>query len=354
MQDMTLPYLYDVTAEQLHQWVQQQGAPAYRTRQIRQWLPKGLRSIDDWKNLPASLREALQRDFCVQGLQLEQRLESKLDDTVRYVFSLRDGHRVESVFMRYRTGTSICLSTQSGCRMGCRFCASTGIGFGRNLTAGELLAQVARVGLEQGERISHVVLMRIGEPLENYDAVVSFLRRLREEDGPGISLRHVTLSTCGLVPEILRLAQEGLPVNLALSLHAPDDALRQELMPIARKYPLREVLQAVFAYGEETGRRPTFEYALFRDCNDRPEHARALVRLLRNRLAHVNLIPANEFPGSPFRKSRPEAVRAFQTILQQAGIACTVRRSLGEDIAAACGQLRRIREEGEPSCRSVL
>lgn len=339
------PYIYDVREEELRAWMQAQGQPAYRTKQVLEWLPKGILSEEDMTNLPLALRKSLADAYNFHGLCLERCLRSQIDDTTKYVFHLGDGNGVESVFMRYQTGTSVCLSTQSGCRMGCTFCASTGIGFGRNLTAGEMYAQVAVIGRDQGERISHVVLMGIGEPLENLEEVVSLLRRLNDPKGLNISMRHITLSTCGLVPQIYKLAEEKLPITLALSLHAPNDALRQRLMPIARFYPLKDVIDAVQHYSDVTGRRLTFEYALFRDVNDRPEEARELVRLLRGRLCHVNLIPANEFPGGLYRRSTPEATKQFQSILQKAGIPCTVRRELGGDIAAACGQLRRTREE---------
>lgn len=341
----TRPSLYDVTPEQLADWMAAQGQPRYRVKQVLDWLPRGLAGPDDLTNLPKSLRMALDEAFDLAGIQLEAKLTSQLDQTTKYIFQLPGGHRVESVWMEYQTGYSVCLSTQSGCRMGCTFCASTGIGFGRNLTSGELFAQVARMARDQNKRVSHVVLMGIGEPLENYEAVVEFLRRLRDPAGLGISLRHVTVSTCGLVPEIKRLAQEQLPITLALSLHAPTDELRAKLMPISRRYPLHEVLEAVFNYAQVTGRRPTFEYALFAGVNDQPKHAHQLAALLKRQLAHVNLIPANEFEGGLYRRPAPSVIRQFQRILTEAGIACTIRRELGGDIAAACGQLRRSREE---------
>lgn len=340
------PLLYDQTPEQLANWLAERQQPSYRLKQILAWLPRGLETEEDLSDLPKSLRQELASSFDLSGLTLKDKIVSALDDTTRYVFELADQHRVETVFLPYKTGFSVCLSTQSGCKMACTFCASTGIGFGRNLTAGELYAQVARVARDKACRISHVVLMGIGEPLENYEEVVKFLHLVHDEKGLNISYRHITMSTCGLVPQMHRLAKEGLPITLALSLHAPNDALRQQLMPIARRYPLSEVIEAVKTFAKETGRRPTYEYALFRGVNDQPQQAEALAKLLKGQLCHVNLIPANEFPGGRYRRSLPEDSKRFSQILESRGIPCTIRRELGGDIAAACGQLRRKREQG--------
>lgn len=338
------PYIYNVSTEDLAKWMEERNYPRFRLQQLLNWLPRGLTSVDDLTDMSKAMRRELAESFSFDGLKLEREVKSGLDATTRYVFALEDGNGVEAVYMEYKTGHSVCLSTQSGCRMGCKFCASTGIGFGRNLTAGELLAQVTFVARAQNVRISHVVLMGIGEPLENYDEVVKFIRLLNDPKGLNISLRHVTLSTCGLVPEICRLADEALPITLAISLHAPNDSLRKHLMPIANRYSMSELMEAVRYYLKQTGRRITYEYAMFRDVNDHLAEAEQLAKLLRGQLAHVNLIPANEFAESAFHRSEANQIKKFQQYLLSKSISCTVRRELGGDIAAACGQLRRKRE----------
>ncbi len=326
-------------------WVRDQGLPAYRARQLAVWSVRGPNQAQDLTDLPRPVRAQLARSFSFARLSLADKQVSALDGTVKYVFSLPDGNTIESVLMTYRHGRSVCLSTQAGCRMGCTFCASAQAGFGRNLTVDELLAQVTLMEADSPDaRISHVTLMGIGEPLDNLAAVVAFLKRVNHPDGKHISMRNLTVSTCGLVPEMIKFTQEGLPVTLSVSLHAPNDAIRRQLMPVARRFPLTDLLAACRQHTDKTGRRITFEYALFDGVNDQPEHAQALADRLSGMLCHVNLIPANEFEGGCYRTSHPSAVRRFQDILARRGLPVTVRRELGTDILAACGQLRRKKE----------
>ncbi len=339
--------LYDRTFDELSVWAAENGLPAYRTGQVFRWLGRGVTTFDAMTDLSKDLRAKLATDFRMDNLAVERKLVSAEDETTKYVFRLRDGNRVESVLMKYHHGYSVCISSQAGCRMGCTFCASTGAGFGRNLTAGEMLAQVALIGADCGARISNVVVMGIGEPFDNYAQLVRFLRLVNDERGLGIGMRHISVSTCGCVPEMVDFTDEGLPVTLSVSLHAPNDEIRKRLMPIARIHPIDQLLEACRRHVERTGRRISFEYSLFQGVNDRPEHALELARRLRGLQCHVNLIPANEFAGGLYRRSRPDAIRAFQDVLVREGINATVRRELGTDIDAACGQLRRRLEEAE-------
>lgn len=338
------PDIYALKEGELAAWVAAQGFPAYRAGQIADWLDKGVQSSEALHNLPRALRDALGAAFSFSPLRCVDELKSALDETRKYVFRLQDGNHIEAVYMEYRHGASVCVSSQVGCRMGCTFCASTRAGFARDLRAAEMLAQVRHIAARVPRRISHAVVMGIGEPLENLPELIGFLRGLHEPRRFNISYRHMTVSTCGLIPEMLNFLGAKLPVNLAVSLHAPEQGLRERLMPIARRYPLPELLHACRRYVRESGRRITFEYALFKGVNDAPEQAEALVRLLRGLLCHVNLIPANPFPGSGFQPSAARSVRRFQAVLEAAGLPCSLRRTLGRDIMAACGQLRRSRE----------
>lgn len=339
------PYIYDVAPEELARWMNEKGQPAYRARQVSARLIKGVDSTDDLTDIPKALRASLEEDFLFDGLTYAERRMSALDETVKYTGQLKDGNIIESVFMKYKGGTSVCISSQSGCRMGCTFCASTGLGFGRDLTSGEMLAQVALIGRDRGQRIDHVTIMGIGEPLENYDAVVDFFYRVNDPAGLNIGMRKLTVSTCGIVPRIYDLAALRLPITLAISLHAPNDRLRRELMPIAKRYPYDELMEACRFYAKTTSRRVTYEYALFGGVNDQLGHATELAGQLKGQLCHVNLIPVNEIPGGRYRRPSKETVKAFQQQLEKKGIACTVRRELGGDIQAACGQLRRTLKE---------
>lgn len=324
------------------------GAPPFRARQVFRWMHRRAAcDFAEMTDLPGDLRARLSVEADLGCAVVVRRQEDPDDGTVKLLLRLGDGETVETVLLRYRFGHTVCISTQAGCRMGCAFCASTVGGLARNLTSGEMVEQVlaavrelrARSG-DPEARVSRVVLMGIGEPLENYDAVVKFLRLIHEPAGLALSYRHMTVSTCGLAPEVRRLAREGLPITLAVSLHAPNDELRGRLMPVNRRYPLGDLLPACAEYGERTGRRVTFEYALVEGVNDAPELARELARLLRGTLGHVNLIPLNP-SGRGLRGSPPERVEAFRGALERAGVAVTVRRELGTGIDAACGQLRR-------------
>lgn len=334
-------FLYDLNLEDWQDWAKTNQLPAYRAAQIHQWVSRGIQSTDEMTNLSRDLRHILDEQFAIEGLHLEQKLVSKIDETAKYIFRLNDGNIIESVLMKYHYGQSVCISSQAGCKMGCTFCASTGAGFGRSLSSGEMLAQVARIARDSGERVGHVVVMGIGEPLDNYDNLIRFLKRVNDPQGLNIGLRHISVSTCGLVPEMLEFTDEGLPVTLSVSLHAPNDAIRRQLMPIARRYDLDQLLSACRHHIERTGRRISFEYSLFSGINDRPEHAAELAARLRGMLCHVNLIPANEFAGGLYQQSSASAVQSFLDQLTRAGINATIRRELGSDIMAACGQLRR-------------
>ena len=339
-----MQYIYDLSYEQWQHWVKEKGLPGFRAQQIYTWLGRGIERTEEMLNVPKNIRKLLDDSFIVNGLTAEDKQVSERDGTIKYSYRLADGNRIESVRMLYKHGQSVCLSSQAGCRMGCTFCASTGAGFGRNLTSGEMLAQVAAIARDTNERVSHVVIMGIGEPLDNYDAVVAFLKNINHPKGLNISLRHISVSTCGLVPEMLKFTDEGLPVTLSVSLHAPNDTLRRQLMPVARQYDISQLLAACRYHLEKTNRRISFEYALLKGINDLPGHADELASLLRTMLCHVNLIPANEFDGGLYSRSSPETVRHFQDRLTAAGINATVRRSLGTELMAACGQLRRSKE----------
>ena len=312
--------------------------PAFRARQLFRWLQKGVGSFEEMSNLSKSLREKLEERCYLAPPQVLRKQVSQQDGTVKYLWRLQDGNAVESVVMRYRHGNTVCISSQVGCRQGCIFCASTGLGFIRNLTAGEMLDQVLWSGLDSGVEITGIVLMGIGEPLENYDQVMRFLKLVNSPDGLNIGMRHISLSTCGLVPEIGLLAEEDLQLTLSISLHAPDDETRRKLMPIARKYDIGELTRACCDYFARTGRRISFEYALIRDVNDSPEQAKLIARLMQKTHGHLNLIPLNHVEGSPLI---PGDARAFSGLLKDLGVNVTVRRRLGADIDAACGQLRR-------------
>ena len=299
-------------------------------------------------NLPKALRQQLAQQYLLTVPQLERKQRSKQDGTVKFLWRLHDGNTVESVLMHYSYGASLCISTQVGCRMGCTFCASTLGGLVRNLQAGEMLDQVLFAQKEERVRISHIVLMGMGEPLDNYEQVVRFLRLVSHPDGLQVSLRHISLSTCGLVDQIDRLAGEKLPITLSVSLHCPDNEGRSRIMPVNRRYPLEELMRACRDYFRRTGRRISYEYTMIAGVTDAPEQARRLARLLRGQPAHVNLIPLNPVAERHLRGSSRSQIQRFAGILEQAGVTATVRRRLGPDIDASCGQLRqrRMKEEG--------
>ncbi|NLU52204.1 MAG: 23S rRNA (adenine(2503)-C(2))-methyltransferase RlmN [Clostridiaceae bacterium] len=333
--------LLDMTYEELSEAFSRMGFQSFRAKQVYNWLYSGQLNFDEMTNLPKEMRSTLSEKFVAGGLKIANKLVSKIDGTRKYLFELRDGNIIESVLMKYRYGYSACLSTQVGCRMGCTFCASAPLGLVRNLTVGEMLGQLLSIAHDIGDRISHVVLMGIGEPFDNYDNVMTFLRRINREDTLNISFRKMTISTCGIVPRILDFAHEGIPVNLSVSLHAPNDEVRRQTMPVARRWPYDELLAACRKYAEITSRRVTYEYSLINGVNDLPEYAEMLASKLKGTLCHVNLIPVNKVEGTNYDKGSRQRIETFKQILEKARIAVTVRRELGSDIMAACGQLRR-------------
>ena len=328
--------------EELTAWCAAQGLPAFRGRQMFQWIHQGV-DFDGMTNLPLSLREKLKETAVAQPVCILQQRQSKLDDTVKFLFGLKDGNCVEGVLMHYHHGYTLCVSTQVGCRMACAFCASSLEGCVRNLTAGEMLGEIlcANRFLAGRDRVHNVVLMGSGEPLDNYDEVTRFLRLLREEKGVNIGLRNVSLSTCGLVPQLLRFAEENLPVTLSVSLHAPNDEIRRTIMPVAKVYAMEELLRACRNYIEKTGRRVVFEYALIGGVNCEERHAVELAGRLRGMQCHVNLIPLNTVEERGLRGVNEMTVRRFMETLEGLHISVTRRREMGDDIEGACGQLRR-------------
>ena len=344
--------LLSLMPSELEEWVVSVGEPKFRARQLFPQLHRGL-SPDEMTNLGKKIQEKLHTSFHYHLPTVQTKLVSALDGTVKYLFALADGNCVESVVMRYEHGNTICISSQVGCRMGCKFCASTIGGRVRDLTAGELLGQVIAAQKDLGERISNVVMMGIGEPLDNYDNVLRFLHLVNDEAGLNIGYRHISLSTCGLVNRIRDLMEEDLPITLSISLHAPDDETRSAIMPINNRYGVDELLNACRDYYARTGRRISFEYTLIAGKNDSTENAQKLARVLNSHLRtrsetmpiHVNLIPVNEVTESGFCHSDKDTVRRFAAVLEEHGIRATVRRTLGADINASCGQLRRAHEE---------
>ena len=333
--------LKSMTLGEMTQLFKEMGQPAFRAKQIYTWLHKGVRNYDEMTNLPKPLRERLAGDYPIHAPQVVRKQESQRDGTIKYLWQLSDGNCVETVLMRYHYGNTVCISTEVGCRMGCAFCASTLGGLVRRLEPFEMLDQVLFTQVDSGQPISHIVLMGIGEPLDNFDNVMRFLELVNSPEGMHISMRHISLSTCGLVPKIDELAKRNLQLTLSVSLHAPNDAVRDTIMPVNRAYPSQELLDACRRYYAATSRRISFEYAMINGVNDRPEDARELLRRMKGLPCHFNLIPLNHVEESPLKPSTREAVAAFQKILEDGGIPATVRRTLGGDIDASCGQLRR-------------
>ena len=330
------------TFEQLQQEVAAMGEKAFRAGQLYQWMHQKLAGgFDEMTNLSQGFRQRLKEQYAYTHLEMVDRMISGIDQTEKYLFRLEDGNVIESVLMRYHHGNSVCISSQAGCRMGCRFCASTLGGLTRNLKPSEMLDQVYRIQQISGQRVSNLVVMGTGEPLDNYDNLIRFLRILTDEKGLNISQRNITVSTCGLVENIRCLAQEGLQITLALSLHASSQEKRRELMPIANKYGLSDVLEACRYYFAKTGRRITFEYSLVGGVNDTVEDAKALAELLGDINCHVNLIPVNPIKERDYVQSDKAAITAFKNKLEKYGINVTIRREMGRDINGACGQLRK-------------
>ena len=334
-------HLKSQTLPELTATLKELGQPAFRGKQVYTWLHKGVRSYDEMTNLSKELRSVLSEKYPIYVPEVVRKQESKRDGTIKYLWKLADGNCVETVLMRYNYGNTVCISTEVGCRMGCAFCASTIGGLVRRLEPYEMLDEVLFTQIDSGLPISRIVLMGIGEPLDNFDNVLRFLELVNSEEGMNISMRHISLSTCGLVPKIDELAQRKLQISLAISLHGPNNEIRGKVMPVNKAYPIEELLDACRRYFDATGRRIHFEYAMIDGVNDSVEHAKELLRRLKGLPAHFNLIPLNHVEESPLKPSSKAAVAAFQKTLEDGGITATVRRTLGGDIDASCGQLRR-------------
>ena len=317
------------------------GEPAFRAKQIMSWLYKPVDSFQDMTNLPGGLIKRLEETCFIYRLRTERKLCSASDGTIKYLFKLNDGEFVESVFMRYRHGNTVCISTQVGCRMGCRFCASTLNGKVRDLVPSEMLGQVDMIEKDTGEKVSNVVLMGMGEPLDNYSNVLKFIRIINMPEGRNMGMRHISLSTCGLVDKMKELMAENLQINLSVSLHAPNDEIRKQLMPVANKWGMKELLDTCREYAEVTGRRVHFEYTVVSGVNDSEKDARELATRLRGMLCHVNLIPVNPVKERKYGAPDKKSVQFFCKVLNNEGICATIRRTLGEDVDASCGQLRQ-------------
>ncbi|MCX8074677.1 MAG: 23S rRNA (adenine(2503)-C(2))-methyltransferase RlmN [Clostridia bacterium] len=332
----------DYTLNELEQYIESIGEKKFHAKQIFKWIHKiGIESFDEMTDISKSLREKLKEHTYILKLNILECQKSKKDDTIKFLIGLNDDTAIESVFMKYNHGNTICVSTQVGCKMGCKFCASTKAGYERNLTASEIEGQIWAVQKYTGERISNVVYMGIGEPLDNYDNVIKSIRNINSPEGLNIGARHISVSTCGIVPNIYKLADENIQATLSISLHATDDKTRKEIMPVANRYSIKELLEACKYYISKTGRRISFEYALIAGVNDNRETAMNLAKLLRGMIAHINLIPVNEIKNGSYKKSNESNIENFMNTLNSCGIVTTVRRELGSDIDAACGQLRQ-------------
>ena len=343
-----------MTLDELKDACQQMGEKPFRAKQLYDWMHHRLAgSYDEMTNLSLAFREKLKEQYPLTCLEIVQVQESKIDGTRKYLFRLSDGNVIESVWMKYHHGNSVCISSQVGCRMGCKFCASGLNGRTRSLSAGEILDEILFMQKDSGEKVSNIVLMGTGEPLDNYDNVLKFLHLVSCPEGINIGQRHISLSTSGIADRIEMLAREKLQITLSVSLHAPDDETRSSIMPVNDAYPVERLMKACRYYFDTTGRRISYEYMMARDKTDRPWQADLLAKLLKGRPAHVNLIPLNEVAESPLKPSRPETVRRFQQALEKRGVTATVRRKLGPDIDAACGQLRQrqLKEDGKSSSR---
>ena len=336
-----------MTQPELSRFLKELGEPAFRAKQVYTWLHRGVRAYDEMTNLPKSLRDTLAREYPICAPKVVRRQESARDGTIKYLWKLRDGNCVESVVMQYHHGNTVCISSQVGCRMGCKFCASTIAGKVRDLTPSEMLDQVLFTQLDSGKDISNIVLMGIGEPLDNFDEVMRFLENITSPEGVNIGMRNISLSTCGLAPKIDQLAEKKLQLTLSISLHAPTNQIRSSMMPVNDAYPVEQLIQTVRRYQETTGRRVSFEYSMVRGVNDSDICAKQLADLIRGMGAHVNLIPINPVDGSPYSATDAANVRRFQQKLESLGVNATVRRRLGSEISAACGQLRRDEMNGK-------
>ncbi|MGG7057523.1 23S rRNA (adenine(2503)-C(2))-methyltransferase RlmN [Clostridium nigeriense] len=333
--------ILDYSLEEISVWMKENSESSFRAKQVFSWIYNNVWNFEDMKNLPKSLIEKLKESFYIGVPEVIEEYNSTLDETKKILFAFKDGNIIESVIMKYNYGNTICISTQVGCRMGCKFCASTLEGRVRNLTAGEILAEVIVAQKVLGERISNIVLMGSGEPLDNYENVTKFLDLVNAEYGLNIGQRHITLSTCGIVPKIYDLADKGYSITLAISLHAFSDEKRREIMPIAKKYSIKEILDACDYYFEKTGRRISFEYSLVSGINDGKEDAKSLSKLLKGKQCHINLIPVNEIKENTLKRPSKKTIEEFEKIVSEHGLDVTVRKEMGNDINAACGQLRR-------------
>lgn len=333
--------LKDLTYSELEKFMKELGEPSYRAKQIFSWISRGVASFDDMTDISKKLRSKLAEVSCLSTAKIEKKFVSAIDGTRKYLIKLGDGNMVECVAMFYKHGITVCISCQVGCAMGCRFCASTIGGRIRHLSAGEILDQVICVQNDVGERISNIVMMGIGEPLDNFDNVVKFLYNVNHKEGLNIGYRHISLSTCGIVDKIYELGKLNLPITLSISLHAPTDLIRKTIMPIANKFSIDELIEACKKYIEITGRRISFEYAIIKGVNDSPHCAELLSERLKGMLCHVNLIPVNNVEENEFVKPDRSGVERFKALLEARGLNVTVRRELGSDISASCGQLRR-------------
>ena len=333
--------LKDLEFFELEEFLKELGEPKFRAKQIFSWLHKGVEGFDEMTNISKQTKERLAEKSVVSTLKIREKYVSKIDKTTKYLFELPDGNCIESVVMYYNHGISICISSQVGCRMGCGFCASTIGGLYRSLTPAEILNQVIFAEKDIGERISNIVMMGIGEPLDNFDNVVKFLKNVNNENGINIGYRHISLSTCGVVPRIYELAECGFPITLSVSLHAPNNEIRSSIMPINKKYPIEELIRACRDYIKTTTRRISFEYSLISGVNDSMENADELAGLLKGMLAHVNLIPVNKIEERDYKKGNKKQINDFCERLNSRGINATIRRELGSDIQASCGQLRK-------------
>ncbi|HBZ63313.1 MAG TPA: 23S rRNA (adenine(2503)-C(2))-methyltransferase RlmN [Lachnospiraceae bacterium] len=333
--------LRSLTIEEMTELAEHMGQKAFRGKQLFEWIhKKQVENMEEISNLPKAFLEPLQENYMVSGVTLVKKQMSKAGDTAKYLFSLADGNLVESVWMKYHHGNSVCISSQVGCRMGCTFCASTLTGLTRSLTAGEMLSQIYEIQKETGERVSNVIVMGMGEPLDNYDNLIRFVKLLSHPQGIQISQRSITVSTCGLVDRIRDLMKEKLQITLAISLHAPNDEIRQKTMPIAKKYSIEEIFSVCHEYVDYTGRRVTFEYSMIDGVNDGKAHALELARRCKGLNCHINLIPLNEVKERKCHRSKEENIRDFKLVLEENRINVTIRREMGSDIDAACGQLR--------------
>ncbi len=334
--------ILDLNLSELTRWMECNGESKFRGKQVFDWIyKKGIFNFESMTNIPKKTIQKLKENFYIGIPEALEVYNSIIDNTKKFLFQYSDGNIIESVVMKYKYGNSICVSTQVGCRMGCKFCASTVDGMIRDLTAGEIIAQILKAQAEIGERISNVVLMGSGEPLDNFENVLKFIELVNSDETLNIGQRHITISTCGIVPKIEELADKNLQITLAISLHAPKDEIRKTMMPIANKYSIKELMKACRYYFNKTNRRISFEYALVRGINDKKENAEELCAILKGFSCHVNLIPINEIEENSFKKSRMDDINRFKDVLIKSGIETTIRREMGSDINAACGQLRR-------------